>query len=105
MPGTFIGPRVITTPNVSNLASVQVAPPNPSRTQLYAFNPGANVIWVAPILDNTQPGNPINAIVSGNGSVPIQPLQGVMFPGFLNGMAAISAAGVNNVLTIWEYFQ
>jgi hypothetical protein len=102
---SYLGPRLVVTPNVGNAVAVQVAVPNPSRTNLYVFNPGVNVIWVAPVLDATGPGNPTVAVAGGNGSVPIQPLQGFMFPGFTNGMSAIASAGATNILTVWEYYQ
>lgn len=94
---TFPSPNPLVTPNVTN-ASVTVASANPQRASLYAFNTSAvNTIWVCP--------STITAVVSGAGSVAIQPLQGIPFPGWTMGMNAIASAAGTNALTLLEYYD
>ena len=103
MASSYPSPASIKTPNVSNVTSVQIAPPNITRDSLYLFNPGTNVIWVCPSVSSDQ--TPLAATLAGVGSVPIQPMQGFSFPGFKGAMNAIAAAGATNVITVWEYYQ
>ncbi len=101
--GTNPGPLIISSPNIGNITSVQVAPANPTRQNLYIFNLGPNVIWVSPITTTT--GTHVVAAAGVQGSVPLTPNTGNFFPGFTTGMHAIAAAGVSNALTVWEYFS
>lgn len=103
MATTIPQPASVKTPNVSNVVSVQVVPANLTRSALYAFNPGPNVIWVCPSLSNDS--TPLAATVAGVGSIPVQPLQGLNFDNFTGALNAIAATGATNVLTIWEYYQ
>jgi hypothetical protein len=99
---TYASPNALVAPTVSN-ASVGVATPNLQRAGLYVSNPSATItLWVAPT------GTP--AAVAGAGSVPIQPLQGVMFgppntPRWTNGMNAIASSAGSNVIVIHEYYN
>lgn len=102
MSSTYPSPNALPTPTVST-ASVAVATINPQRAGLQVWNPSATVtLWVAP--------TGIAAAVNGAGSVPIQPLQGVMFgapnsPRWTNGMSAIADTAGANVIVILEYYQ
>lgn len=99
---TFLSPQPLVTSLVGG-SSVVVAQANPQRAGLYVFNPSASVtLWVAP--------TGTNAVVSGAGSVAVQPLQGIMFgppntPRWTNGMNAIASGGSSNVIVIHEYMQ
>ena len=82
--------------------SAPVANPNPHRAGLYVSNSSSVTLWVSPA--------GTSAAVNGAGSVPIQPLQGVMFgppamPAWTAGMNAIAPQDGPNAITILEFTQ
>ena len=99
---TYPSPNALSPPTVSN-ASVQVIGSNTQRAGLYIFNPSATItLWVAP--------TGTTAVVSGAGSIAIQPLNGQMFgppntPSWTNGINAIASAAGPNVIVIHEYYS
>lgn len=102
MPTTLPSPNAITTPNVTNTASVQVVGPDATRIGLQVFNPNAsNDLWVAP--------TGVAPAVNGAGSFKVAALTSQMFgppnsPPWTNGMNAIASAGATNAITIFEYY-
>ena len=103
MPTTYPSPNAIVTPNVSNAASVNVAPVNAQRIGFLVFNPSATVVlWVAPL--------GTTAAVNGAGSIAVQPLQQVVLglpvtPAWTNGLNAIASSGGTNTITVLEFTQ
>lgn len=102
MGSTYPSPNSVFSGTVSN-TSIQVAAPNPQRIGLQVYNPSSTVtLWVAPL--------GTVAVVSGSGSIAIQPLQFVMFgppntPNWTQGMNAIASTGGANPCTVYEYYQ
>ena len=107
MPTTLPSP-VVANALVGSSASIQVVPVNLTRQGLYVFNPSAVVIWVCPA--TTAAGIAVPAAVSGSGSIPVQPQQGLLLgprtmPQFTAALNAIAVSGSNNPLSIWEFYQ
>jgi hypothetical protein len=80
--------------------SAPVANPNPRRAGLYVSNSSSVPIWVSP--------TGTVAAVNGAGSVPIQPLQSLMFgppamPAWTAGMNAVAPQEGPNAITVLEF--
>lgn len=91
-------PVALDTPSVAQ-TSVEIASTNATRAGLYVFNPNAtNTLWIAP-------GSTV-AAANGEGSVAVQPLQGIWFIDipFTNSMNAVFNAGTGSV-TVWEMYE
>jgi hypothetical protein len=102
MSTTYPSPNALTVPTVSS-TSIAVTGPNLQRAGLYVFNPSGSVIlWVTP--------TGTTAVVNGNGSVAVQPGQGVMFgppntPAWTNGLNAVASTAGANVIVILEFYS
>jgi hypothetical protein len=99
LPAAHPSPIALLSPWVGT-KSAPVANPNPHRLGLYVSNSSPVTLWVSPS------GTP--AAVNGAGSVPIQPLQGLMFgppamPAWTAGMNAIAPQEGPNAITIFEF--
>jgi hypothetical protein len=80
--------------------SAPVANPNPRRLGLYVSNSSSVTIWISP--------SDTAAAVNGAGSVPIQPLQSLMFgppamPAWTAGMNAIAAEDGPHSISVLEF--
>jgi hypothetical protein len=101
LPAPHPSPIALLSPWVGT-KSAPVANPNPHRAGLYVSNASAVTLWVSPT------GTP--AAVNGAGSIPIQPLQGVMFgppamPAWTAGMNAIAPQDGPHSITVLEFVQ
>ena len=100
-PASHPSPIAVLSPWVGT-KSAPVANPNPHRIGLYVSNSSSVTLWVSPA------GTP--AVVNGAGSVPIQPLQGVMFgppamPAWTAGMNAVAPHDGQHTITVLEFVQ
>lgn len=97
MPSTHPMPLTFATPVVGSSAPVTVIPSNVGRVALFVYNPNASVVLAICGPDVATP------VLYGQGTITLQPQQGVELDGWTNALVAIASSGTSNQITVQEY--